>query len=112
MFYRLRKSISYSYFQYRTRNVLTSPPSRCNPSGACEVHTMLSSTDLPPYLVAVKSLLRFYDGMAIVILSDGSLNGGHVRLLQEHVPGCRIIDASEADLRAAQVLAGNPFMEK
>src|SRR5207244_4240278 len=73
VFYRLRKSLSYGYFKYQTRAIHKSAPIPCNPSGSCGVHTMLSAVDLPLYLVGIKSLLRFYNSMAVVVHSDGTL---------------------------------------
>jgi hypothetical protein len=112
MFYRLRKSLSYSYFQYRTRDILKSAPIACNPDGSCEVHTMLSAADMPLYLVAIKSLLRFHNGMAVVVHSDGTLRDDQIELLKQQIPQCRVVTAPEADALAARTLAGNEFLQQ
>jgi hypothetical protein len=71
---------------------------------------MLSARDVPLYLPAIKSFLRFYSRVAVLVHSDGSLREPHVRLLQAHVPGIRIILPAEADTRARDMLGSNSFL--
>jgi len=110
MFYRLRQAIHYAHFRFVTRAIYKSPPIPCDPSASCAIHTMLCVWDLPLYVVAIKSLLRWYPSVAVVIYSDGSLDEHSTSLLQRHVPGCRIIGAEEADRRAAEVLGKGSFL--
>jgi hypothetical protein len=71
---------------------------------------MLGAADLPLYLVAVKSLLRFYNSVAVVVHSDGTLEARHERLLTEQVPGCTLIAAGTADERARHELGPDSFL--
>jgi len=59
MFYRVRNTLAYARFNFRTRAVRRTAPVPSAPGAGCELHTMLSAGDLPLYLIAAKSLLRF-----------------------------------------------------
>jgi hypothetical protein len=104
MFYRLRRHLNYTQFRLWTRRIHASPPIACNTEPSCEIHTMLSQADVPLYLVAIKSLLRFYQDVGVVIHSDGTLSEDSEAMLINHLPGCRIVSASSADQHASQVL--------
>lgn len=110
MFYRLRQALHLKYFRYRTRHILQTPPLPCEPSAKCMLQTMLSKRDVPLYLPAIKSFLRFCSKVAVVVHSDGSLDDESVRLLQAHVPGLRVILPPEANTRADQKLGADSFL--
>ena len=105
MFFRLRKSVQYAQFRYRTRALQRSRPIRCNAEASCELHTMLTRSDLWMYLVAMKSLLRFYSDLAVVVHSDGTLDRAAIDLIDRHLPGARFIDPQEAEQHAASSLS-------
>jgi hypothetical protein len=102
MLYRLRRRLHYASFRRRTRKILTSPPIPCKADASCEIHTMLSGADVPLYLVAIKSFLRFYRNVGVVVHSDGTLDYALQDLIRRHLPGCRVIDRVEADRRASE----------
>jgi hypothetical protein len=112
MFYSLVSKVNYSAFRISTHDVHASPPLECDPGAPCEIHTMLGGRDLPLYLVAIKSLLRFHGAVAVVIHSDGTLDPAHSATLHRHVPGCRIIPTAEADERARHVLGEDSFLSR
>jgi hypothetical protein len=112
MFYRLKNWLNYTAFSYRTRAISQSPPLACDPAAGCEVHTMLGRRDLPLYLVAIKSLLRFYRSVGVVVHSDGTLDARAEAALRHHVPGCRLITPGPADGRAREALAGRPLLAR
>src|SRR5436305_5219217 len=89
MLYRLRQALHRGYFRLRTRGIDATPPLACDPAAPCELHTMLGARDRMLYLPAVKSFLRFYPKVAVVVHSDGSLGAGDGDLLRRHVPGVR-----------------------
>ena len=72
MFYRLRRGLSYVRFRHRTGRIHSTPPMTCRGDAPCEIHTMLSDRDVPLYLVAIKSFLRFCQDVAVVVHSDGT----------------------------------------
>ena len=97
MFFRLRNQLNYARFTHRTRRIHETAPLQCNPDASCEIHTMLGIRDVPMYLIAIKSLLRWYANLAVVVHSDGSLQADTRGMLERHLPGMRYIDAREAD---------------
>jgi hypothetical protein len=103
-------ALRYSFFKFRTRGIYATPPLPCEPTANCAIHTMLGRRDLPLYLVAIKSWLRFYPMVGVVIHSDGTLTGKHETLLRRHIPGCRFLSADETDARARQVLDADSFL--
>jgi hypothetical protein len=97
-------------FRILTRAIFRTAPLSCDPKANCELHTMLCARDVPLYLVAIKSLLRYRRSFAVVVHSDGSLRPEHELVLAAHVPGTRFINAAAADAHAESALAGNPFL--
>ena len=112
MLYRLRQSVAYRYFQVRTRELSATPPLHCDPNATCEVHTMLGTADVRMYILAIKSLLSFVRGLAVVVHSDGSLTDRDVSSIAAHVQGTRFIRHDEADQRAETSLRDAPFLAK
>lgn len=112
MLYRLRQWAHRKAFRWSTRAIDATPPLACNPRAACAIHTMLSERDVPMYLPAIKSLLRFHRDLAVVVHSDGSLTRSAGVALQRHVPGIRLIDRAEADAGASSALAERPYLRR
>jgi hypothetical protein len=110
MLFHLRNWLHYEWFAYSTRAIWSSPPLPCAGNGTCEIHTMVSRKDLALYMVAVKSLLRFVDGIGVVVHDDGSLGPDVRLLLAKHLVGCRIIDPGEAESRARAELGEKSFL--
>ena len=110
MFFRLRNAVNQAYFKYRTRQIHASPPVPCDPDAGCELHTMLSARDVPLYLVAARSLLRFHPGFAVIVHDDGTLDAGSRSAVERTIPGCRIISAPEADDRARRTLGTGSYL--
>jgi hypothetical protein len=109
MLYRLRQWFHYKRFQLAT-GILTSPPVTCEPDAPCAIHTVLGRKDLPLYVAAVKSFLRFYPAVAIVVHDDTTLRPQDRDALVSHVPGCQVIRAAEADERAREALGADSFL--
>src|SRR5262249_42556599 len=100
---RLRQWYHYTRFKRLTR-ILSSPPVPCEPGAQCALHTVLSGKDLPLYLAAVKSFLRFAPAVAVVVHSAGALHERDGGALHRPLPGCKVIGAAEADARARATL--------
>jgi hypothetical protein len=73
---------------------------------------MVGERDLPLYLIAAKSLLRFCSTLSVVVHSDGTLKAKSIGRLKTHLPGCVIIDAARADARAAAALGTHSFLAR
>lgn len=67
-----------------------------------ELHVVTCSRDLFMAILAVKSLIRFTDQLAVVFHGDRSLDEAGARKLKEKIPGCRVILLNEADEEAAK----------
>jgi hypothetical protein len=71
---------------------------------------VLGSKDLPLYLAAIKSFLRFYPSVAVVVHDDGKLGPAETDTLAKHLPGCKVISAAAADARAKDRLGPDSFL--
>jgi hypothetical protein len=110
MFYRLRQSLAYQHFRWRTNGIESTPFLKSDPSSPCEVHTMLGVNDITMYILAIKSLLSYIPALSVVVHSDGSLTHGELARLVRHVEGIRFVLHEEADERAADLLRNSPFL--
>jgi hypothetical protein len=110
MFYNLRNKINYIDFRYRTRGIKHTPAIACYPGAPCDLHTMLGVRDAPLYLIAIKSFLRFYPTVAIIIHSDGTLDTAWESDFRRHLPGCVIVSPAEAEERAARHLGRDSYL--
>ncbi len=108
MLYRVRKRLHSLKFWAAARGAHHTPPTPCQPTAECTIHTMLGHADFLMYLVAIKSFLRFGPVARVMAHSDGSLTHGDESVLRTHVPGIQIVSAAEANERARQKL--NPFL--
>jgi hypothetical protein len=108
MLYRLRKRLNGFRFWYAARGIYRTPPTPCEPTADCTIHTMLGRADFLMYLVAIKSFLRFCPAARVTAHSDGSLTADDEASLRQHVPGIRVVSTTEANERARDAL--NPFL--
>ena len=81
-------------------------PVQTNPAASVEVHTVLCHSDIYYYLVSIKSLLRFFDDLRVVVHDDGSLTEEDVSLLRSHIHDLQVLARQEMDVRVADRLAG------
>lgn len=112
MFYRLRQSLAYRHFQWKTQELESTPRLESDPRASCEVHTMLGRNDITMYILAIKSLLSYIPSLSVVVHSDGSLTHEDVARLVRHVKGIQFVLHEEADERAAERLRDSPFIAK
>jgi len=105
MFYRLRNSFHYFFYDLFCRGILKTPPIASHPDGIYSIHSMLRERDVRMYLCAVKSFLSRLEGGAVYIHSDGSLSPRSIHLLERHLPRCRIITGQEAHQSALEHLS-------
>jgi hypothetical protein len=104
--------LNYKIFRTYTGGIRLSPPIPCYADASCEIHTMLSKRDLPLYVVAIKSFLRFYRAVSVVVHSDGTLDATCESILRRHIPGCRIISYQDADRRAMDRLGTDSALHR
>jgi hypothetical protein len=93
--------------------IVRTRPLRCNPRAGTSIHTITGHYHLFMYMAAVKSLLRFYDDMAVVAHdADGTLSDEDKDTLRHHVEGITIIDKGTADKRMKDILRPFPDCRK
>ncbi len=68
-----------------------------NPNADVEIHSITCHRDINLYLIAIKSFLRFYNDIAVLVHDDGTLTKEDKELLKKHITGVRIIERKEAD---------------
>ncbi len=92
----------------RLAGVLKSEPLACQPGADTEIHTLLGHKGVCAYLVSVKSLLRFWANVAVVVHDDGTLSARDVALISRNVGEARILDRRTADKAMAARLVDYP----
>jgi hypothetical protein len=69
----------------------------CTPNSEVEIHSLLNHYDIYMYILAIKSFLRFYNNILVVVHGDGSLNNKDIELVHKHIKNIKIITKKEAD---------------
>ena len=87
--------------------IVNTRPIACNPLADTEIHTVTGHHHLFMYLLAVKSLLRFHNDVAVVAHDgDGDLTEEDISVLKNHIPGMKIISRADADAKMGKILNG------
>jgi len=73
------------------------PAITVNPESCVEIHMLLRYSDVCMGLVALKSFLRFYTDVAVVIHDDGSLAREALNRLTTQVRGCHVVTREQGD---------------
>lgn len=87
-------------------------PLRTNPKANVEIHSLTCHRDIDIYLTAIKSFLRYYNNVSVVVHDDGTLTDKDNLLLKEHLPGVRIISREDADKIVNKRLDQYPLCKK
>jgi hypothetical protein len=64
------------------------------------------------YITAIKSLLRYYNDIAVVVHDDGSFTEYDKQLVEDHIGGVTVIDKATADAVVAEKMAAFPLCRK
>jgi len=86
------------------KKILHTPSFDSNPSASVEIHSLISHNDISMYLLAIKSFLRFYSDVSLVVHDDGTLTKKDINLLQEHLKNVRVINKESADIKIKSFL--------
>lgn len=81
----------------RTRKALRTPPVTLNTNSDVEIHMLLNEPYVYLGILALKSFLRFYKNINVLIHDDGSLTENNKKILREHIKGIKIIDLKIAN---------------
>src|SRR5262245_46884027 len=93
------------------RAVRRTPPVVTNTVADTGIHTIVPHRHVNAYLLAVKSLLRYYPDCAVYVHEDGTVNAADRALIEEHIVGVRIIDRKAATERFADEVR-DPFLAR
>lgn len=94
-------------------DIAETEPISCNPRANVELHTVMGHHHLFMYLLAVKSLLRFYNNFAVIAHDgDGDLTNKDIKILSQQIPGIKIIFRKDADKKVNKILNNLPRSQK
>ena len=93
------------------RGILKSKPIAVNPDASTAIHSAVPHRYLNAYLFAIKSFLRYYSDVAVMVHDDGSLLPADYQLIKDHIPGVEIISRQLADQTFAEQYP-DPFLAK
>jgi hypothetical protein len=104
MFHNLQTKLKKAVFNYRVRDVLTTPPIEYR-EAPVSILSMTSHNDLRMYLVAVKSFYHWLGHGKIVILDDGTLDPEDRECLTHHLVAPKFV--SIKDISVGKLITGN-----
>ena len=91
---------------------LKTPYLECKPSSQVEVHSLVCHRHIHLYILAIKSFLRFYKDISVIVHDDGSLSNEDIELLKSHIKGTKIIDKKNAREKVKKALKNFPNCQK
>lgn len=93
-FEEIRRRIARRAFTKSASEILNTPPVKLSSDGPL-VLSMVQPRDVIPYLVALKSFVRFVNVSAVVVVADKKMTAADKQILSSHVDGIIIRDAAE-----------------
>lgn len=89
-------------FMKSAPDVLMTPPVKSSADGPLLL-SMVHNRDVIPYLVAVKSFMRFVNVSRVVVVADKSMTATDKQTLSSHIDGVIIRDAAEFERKGVPV---------
>lgn len=98
----LERHIAADWFFRRRTRFLSEPirrlkPLACSSDGPAEIHSLVSHRHLEMYLLAIRSFLRFYDRVRVVVHDDGTMDDRDVLSLEDRIRNVRVVRRKDAD---------------
>ncbi len=92
MFFRARRALNRTWFDFTSRGLLQTPPLSLSNSSVTVV-SMVCHGEVRMYLLAIKSFVRQL-GLTprVAVLSDGSLTAADIALMTAHVPSLKVVE--------------------
>ena len=84
------------------------PVASCASHGRPEIHSLVCHRHKYNYILTIKSFLRFYNDVAVIVHDDGSLTKKDKRTIKEHIKNINIIDRDYADAKIDTILDRYP----
>ena len=100
----IKKRHNYREFHKQTNKILKTVPLKSNSDAQTEIHSLVCHKYLCSYILAIKSFLRFYDDVAVVVHSDGSLNEKDKKILKNHIKNIIVIEKNVENKIVSQLL--------
>jgi len=103
--YRLPWRYRESILTFKFRKIKNTPPLECNPQAETQIHSLICHPHLNLYLAAIKSFLRYYTDVSVVVHDDGSLTISDIESLKKHIGGVKIFTKAESNKLATLKLS-------
>ena len=84
------------------------PAVSCVLHGRPEIHSLVCHRHVYNYILAIKSFLRFYNDVTVIVHDDGSLTKKDERIIKKHIKNIHIIDRDYADVEINKILEHYP----
>jgi hypothetical protein len=88
-------------------NISKTPVVSCVLRGRPEIHSLVAHRDTHNYILAIKSLLRFYNDVTVIVHDDG-LTKKDKDTIKRHIKNIHIIDRDYADEKIGKILDRYP----
>jgi hypothetical protein len=82
---------------------------KCNPKAETEIHSLVCNRHLRMYIFAIKSFLRFYSDVVVIVHDDGSLTKKDKNFLKKHIIGIKIKDYKYTNNFVGNILRKYPY---
>ncbi len=92
------------------RGIKSTPPIQSKPNADTVLYCALNQPNYRAYILAVKSFLRFFPDIAVVVQDDGSLKQKAIDEISDHLPGISIFTIDEM-FEGIKVNASEELME-
>src|SRR5665647_2855179 len=89
-------------------NISKTPAVSCVSHGRPEIHSVICHRHTYNYILAIKSLLRFYTDVTVIVHDDGSLTKKDKDTIRKHIKNINIIDRDYADVKINKILECYP----
>src|SRR5674476_403251 len=76
--------------------------------GRPEIHSLVCHRHAYNYILAIKSFLRFYNDVTVIVHDDGSLTKKDKDTIRKHISNIHIIDRDYADVKINKILDQYP----
>jgi hypothetical protein len=84
------------------------PAVSCVLHGRPEIHSLVCHRHVYNYILAIKSFLRFYNDVTVIVHDDGSLTKKDKDTVRKHIRNIHIIDRDYADVKINKILDQYP----
>ena len=103
--FRIYNKIMQKHSNLLFRSILKTPPMSTKPDSGVILYSALNKVNCRAYILAVKSFLRFYSEISVVVQNDGDLDERCLSELRHHIKGITIYSRESMDSIIQQSLS-------